>query len=107
MERQRLQPRRDGLQDAEQRAHGFDVWQEEFAKLRVPRVFNIRTDPFEEAEHSWESWKWRADRMFLLVPAQQYVGKFLSTFVEFPPSQKGGSFSLDQVMESMSKAAGR
>ncbi len=91
---------------AEQRAHGFDVWQEPFVTLRVPRVFNIRTDPFEEAEHSWESWKWRADRMFLLVPAQQYVGKFLSTFTEFPPSQKGGSFSLDQVMENMSKAAG-
>jgi len=91
---------------AEQRAHGFDVWQEPFVPLRAPRLFNIRTDPFENAEHSWESWRWRADRMFLMVPAQQYVGKFLATFKEFPPSQKVGSFSLDQVMEQLTRGAG-
>ena len=37
---------------AEQRAHGFDVWQEPFVPLRAPRITNIRTDPFELAEHS-------------------------------------------------------
>ena len=89
---------------AEQRAHGFDVWQEPFVPLRAPRIFNIRTDPFEEAQDSWEYWRWRADRLFLLVPAQQYVGQFLATFKEFPPSQKVGSFSLDQVMQSLQAA---
>ncbi len=89
---------------AEQRAHGFDVWQESFSPLRVPKIFNIRTDPFEEAEHSWDNWKWRADRLFLLVPAQEYVGQFLYSFKEFPPSQKVGSFSLDDVMASMQTA---
>ena len=74
--------------------------------LRVPRIFNLRSDPFEEGTHSWDNWKWRADRLFLLVPAQQYIGKFLSTFKEFPPSQKPGSFSLDAVMESLQKGAG-
>jgi len=91
---------------AEQRAHGFDVWQEPFVSLRVPRLFNIRSDPFEESGPSWEIWKWRMDRAFLLVPAQQYVGKFLATFKEFPPSQKVGSFSLDQVLEKLSRGAG-
>jgi arylsulfatase len=91
---------------AEQRAHGFDVWEEPFVPLRVPRIFNLRADPFELAEHSWEYWKWRADRLFLLVPAQAYVGQFLATFKEFPPSQKAGSFSLDSVLESLSKGAG-
>ncbi len=91
---------------AEQRAHGFDVWEEPFVTLRVPRIFNLRSDPFEEGTHSWDNWKWRADRLFLLVPAQQYIGKFLSTFKEFPPSQKPGSFSLDAVMESLQKGAG-
>jgi arylsulfatase len=43
---------------------------------------------------------WRIDRTFLLVPAQEYVGKYIATFKEFPPSQKVGSFSLDQVLES-------
>jgi hypothetical protein len=46
------------------------------------------------------------DRAFLLVPAQQYIGKFLATFKEFPPSQKVGSFSLEKVLENLSKGAG-
>ena len=36
---------------AEQRAHGFDVWQEPFVPLRVPKIFNLRSDPFEKADH--------------------------------------------------------
>lgn len=75
-------------------------------QLRVPKVFNIRMDPFEESGHAWDNWKWRIDRAFLLVPAQQYVGKFLGTFQEFPPSQKGGSFSLDSVLQSLQKGHG-
>ena len=47
--------------------------------------------------------RWRFDRVFLLVPAQQFVGKFLATFKEFPPSQTVGSFSLDQVMKQLSE----
>jgi arylsulfatase len=86
----------------EQRAHGFDVWQEPFVTLRVPKLFNLRSDPFEEADHVGMDYsRWRIDRLFLLVPAQQFVGQFLASFKEFPPSQKVGSFSLDQVMESL------
>ena len=87
---------------AEQRAHGFDVWQEPFVLLRLPKIFNLRTDPFERADHEAIGYsKWRFDRTYLLVPAQQYIGTFLSTFKEFPPSQKAGSFSLDQVLQSL------
>ena len=86
----------------EQRAHGFDVWQEPFVTLRVPKLFNLRSDPFEEADHVGMDYsRWRIDRLFLRVPAQQFVGQFLASFKEFPPSQKVGSFSLDQVMESL------
>jgi len=91
----------------EQRKHGFDVWEEPFVTLRLPKIFNLRTDPFERADHEGLGYaKWRLDRTFLLVPAQEYVGKFLSTFKEFPPSQKPGSFSLDAVMEKLSNPAG-
>ena len=48
---------------------------------------------------------WRVDRMFLLVPAQEYVAQFLATFKEFPPSQKVGSFSLDKVLETLTNAS--
>ncbi len=90
---------------AEQRAHGLDVWQDPFTQLRLPKIFNLRTDPFERADHEAIGYgRWRFDRLFLLVPAQAIVGKFLGTFQEFPPRQKPSSFSIDQVLESMQKA---
>jgi arylsulfatase A-like enzyme len=91
---------------AEQRAHGYHVWEEPFVPLRLPKLFNLRTDPFERADHEGIDYpRWRLERAFLLVPAQDYVGKFLSTFREFPPSQKVGSFSLDAVLETLSAPA--
>jgi arylsulfatase A-like enzyme len=90
----------------EQRAHGFEAWSEPFVERRVPLIFNLRSDPFEEAQHTAMDYQhWMIDRVFLLVPAQQYVGQFLATFKEFPPSQKVGSFSLDQVMEQLTAPA--
>jgi arylsulfatase len=50
--------------------------------------------------------RWWMEHIFLLVPAQQYVGQFLATFKEFPPSQKAGSFSLDRVMEALQQGGG-
>jgi arylsulfatase len=86
----------------EQRAHGFAVWSEPFVPLRLPKLFNLRTDPFETADHASIDYDhWRLDRIFLLVPAQEYIAKYISTFREFPPSQKVGSFSLDQVLQSL------
>ena len=71
--------------------------------LRVPKIFNLRSDPFEKGDFvSMDYAHWRIDRVFLLVPAQQYVAQFLATFKEFPPSQKVGSFSLDKVLETLS-----
>ncbi|MBK5105678.1 MAG: arylsulfatase, partial [Burkholderiales bacterium] len=65
-----------------------------------------RSDPFERADHAAIDYpRWRLERAFLLVPAQQYVGKFLSTFKEFPPSQKVGSFSLDQALQTLKAPA--
>jgi arylsulfatase len=47
------------------------------------------------------------DHAFLLVPAQAYVGKFLMTFKEFPPSQRPASFSIDQVMQKLQEGGGK
>ena len=91
---------------AEQRAHGFDVWQEPFVQLRLPKLFNLRSDPFETADHEGMDYsRWRIEHVFVLVPAQQYVGRFLTTFKEFPPSQKPGSFSIDQALEALQRGA--
>ena len=93
---------------ADQRADGFNVWQKPFVTLRLPKLFNLRSDPFEMADRIGMDYvRWRAERIFLLVPAQQYVGKFLASFKEFPPSQKVGSFSLDQVLEKLQQGGGK
>jgi arylsulfatase len=87
---------------AEQRAEGADVWREPFVALRAPKLFNLRSDPFEAADHeAMDYGHWLIDHTFVLVPAQQYVGQFLATFKEFPPSQKPGSFSIDQALEAL------
>jgi arylsulfatase len=85
---------------SEQRATGFDVWREPLASMRVPKLFNIRSDPFERAEEATLFYdKWFADRVFLLVPAQLMVAEYLKTFEQFPPRQRPASFSIDQALE--------
>ena len=74
--------------------------------LRFPKIFNLRSDPFETADHEGMDYnRWRVEHVFLLVPAQESVGKCLATFKEFPPRQKPGSFSLDKVMESLQRGS--
>jgi len=89
----------------EQQTEGtFRVWMEPFVPLRVPLILNLRRDPYERAPITSNTYyDWLIDRAYLLVPAQTYVGRFLSTFQEFPPRQKAASFSLDQVMEKLEK----
>ena len=88
----------------EQRGHGFDVWQEPFVTLRLPKLFNLRSDPFERADHEGMGYgQWRIDRAFLIAPAGAYVGQWLQSFREFPPRQKPGSFNLDNVMEAVTR----
>jgi arylsulfatase len=84
----------------EQRAEGFKVWQEPFSPLRFPKLFNLRSDPFERGDSADIFYgKWMADRMFMMVPAQAMVGEFLKTFDQFPPRQRPASFSIDRALE--------
>jgi arylsulfatase len=86
----------------EQRAHGMSVWQEPFVPLRFPKLFNLRSDPFERADHEGIDYeRWRLDRTFLLMPAAAYVGQWLQSFKEFPPRQKAATFGIDQVMDQL------
>jgi arylsulfatase len=87
----------------EQRATGtLRVWLEPYTELRVPKIFNLRTDPYERADVTSNTYyDWMIDRVWLLVPAQAYVAKMLESLVEFPPRQRPASFSIDQVMEKL------
>jgi arylsulfatase A-like enzyme len=92
---------------AEQRAHGFAVWEEPFTFLRLPKILDLYSDPFERAPHEAMNYgQWRIDRTYLLVPAQAFVGQFLSTFVDYPPRSKAASFGIDQVLESLQRNQG-
>ena len=87
----------------EQRAPGtLQVWAEPFTPLRVPKMFNLRTDPYERADTTSNTYyDWVLDHAWLCVPMQSYVAEMLQTFAEFPPRQKPASFSLDQVLEKL------
>ncbi|MHC5066544.1 MAG: arylsulfatase, partial [Planctomycetota bacterium] len=85
----------------------LQAWAEPFVPLRVPKIFNLRRDPYERADQTSNTYyDWLLDHAFLLVPAQAYVAEFLATFKDFPPRQKPASFSLDQVMEKLQTSGG-
>jgi arylsulfatase len=91
----------------EQRAPGtMRIWSEPFVALRVPKLFNLRTDPFERADvTSNTDYDWFIDHDFIALAAQAVVAEFLATFKQFPPRQKAASFTIDQAMEKMQVAA--
>lgn len=88
---------------AEQRATGtLEIWAEPFTQLRVPKIFDLRSDPYERADRTSNTYyDWLLDHVFLLTPAQVEVSKFFSTFEEYEPSQKAASFSVDQIQAQL------
>jgi arylsulfatase len=91
----------------EQRAQGtLEIWAEPMVPLRLPKIFNLRTDPYEFADITSNTyWDWIFDHAFVLVPAQALVAEFLATFKQFPPRQKAASFGIDQVVEKLEHAS--
>jgi len=91
----------------EQPAHGLEVWIQPLVPLRAPKLFNLRSDPFERSEQEAGDYvKWFIEHIFVLVPAQAIVGQYLATFQEFPPRQKPGSFSVDQALQKLTNQEG-
>ena len=92
----------------EQQAAGtLLIWANPFTNLRVPKIFNLRTDPYERADITSNTYyDWLIRRAYVLQAAQAYVGKFLESFKEFPQRQKAATFNLDDVMEQMQKPGG-
>jgi arylsulfatase len=73
-----------------------------FVKTRLPYMFNLRTDPYERATITSNTyWDWIFDHAFLMVPAQAIVAQFLGTFKEYPPRQKAASFSVDEMLQML------
>lgn len=89
---------------SEQREEGFNVWSEPYVDLRVPRLFNLRRDPFEKAEEesgNYVDWSFR--RVFLIGPIQLALANLLNTFIDYPPRQRPPSFSINQIVDGVVK----
>ena len=86
---------------AEQRSKGLDVWREPLSVMRIPKFFDLRSDPFERGEESFKYNDWFIENVFLQYMAPPLLMKWLESFKEFPPRQKPASFSIDQVLEKM------
>jgi arylsulfatase len=86
----------------ENRGVAFGVWREPFVSLRVPKLFDLRMDPYERADTSSNTYNdWFIRRVYLLVPAQSMARQFYETFREFPPRQRADAFNLDAVLRQM------
>lgn len=90
----------------EQRTEGtLAVWFDPWTVLRAPKLFNLRTDPFERADRTSNTYyDWMLDHVFLFVPAQAYVAKMIQSLGEFPARQKPASFTIDQVIAKLEEA---
>jgi arylsulfatase len=91
---------------SEQRAKTMQLWAEPFVDLRMPKIFNLRRDPFERADENSNSyWDWIIEHVFVIYPMQALAAEQLQSFLVFPPRQEPGAFNLDRVIEQMEQAA--
>jgi arylsulfatase A-like enzyme len=92
---------------AVQRHEGAAAWQDALVNLKFPLLVNLRSDPFEEADLSGDMayWRWRADRVFMLLPAGALVAQYMQTMLEFPPRQSPDSWTPAQMLEKLRKNA--
>jgi arylsulfatase A-like enzyme len=83
---------------------GFSVWYEPLTAYRIPKVFNLRMDPFERADVVSDQYDdWRVKNAYLMGWLNLKAAAFLQTFKEYPPSQAPASFTIDQVQKDIDR----
>jgi arylsulfatase len=92
----------------EQRASGtLRVWAEPFTPLRMPKLFDLRADPYERADVTSNTYyDWVISKEGVLLASVVAVAPFLETFKQFPPSQRPATFTIDQAMEKLKQNLG-
>jgi arylsulfatase len=84
----------------------MQVWAEPFTRLRVPKFFNLRTDPYERADQTSNTYyAWLIDHIPVLYGAQALGAQWAATFKDFPPIQKPNTFTLDEALKKMHETA--
>jgi hypothetical protein len=107
----RRRPRRPAVRELEGRVHGaartMRVWAEPFTPLRVPKMYDLRADAYEQADITSNTYyQWFLEQGYLAFAATTVTAQFLETFKEFPPSQRAASFTIDQAMEKLRQGLG-
>jgi arylsulfatase A-like enzyme len=82
---------------------GLPIWMEPFDVLRLPKVYNLRMDPYERADVGPTNsyYRWETENVYLTAEGVRRAAGFLQTFVEYPPSQSPASFSIDKTVEEL------
>jgi arylsulfatase len=90
----------------EQRTQGtLQLWLDPFVVLRTPKLFNLRTDPYERADITSNTYfDWYFSKGYMIMAAQAVVQPFLASFKDYPPRQKAASFTLDQALAKMAES---
>jgi arylsulfatase len=91
----------------EQRCPGtLQLWAEPFTPLRLPKIFNLRTDPYERADVTSNTyWDWWLHHVYVIYATQFIAGAFAKTFQEYPPRQKSATFTIHDALEKMAEAS--
>jgi len=62
-------------------------------------------DPYERADSvSDQYYDWFAKNAYVMQYTLYRIAPFLQSLKDYPPSQRVGSFSIDQMMEALQKA---
>lgn len=81
------------------------MWVEPFTVLRMPKLYNLRTDPYERADITSNTyWDWFVSKGYMIMAAQAVIQPFLDSFAEFPPRQKAATFTIDQALQKMAES---
>ncbi|WEK49670.1 MAG: arylsulfatase [Candidatus Kaistia colombiensis] len=81
---------------------GFEVWMEPLTCYRVPKLFNLRMDPYERADIvSDQYYDFVVKNDYLIMQIMSHAIPFLETFIDYPPSQESASFTIDQASRAI------
>jgi len=70
--------------------------------LRLPKVFDLRADPYERADFASNTYyDWMISNGSVPAAGVIVVSKYIESYKEFPPSQRPASITIDQAMEKL------
>jgi arylsulfatase len=93
-----------GVFSEQKKPGGFAVWYEPLTAYRIPKLFNLRMDPYERADVVSDQYDdWRVKNAYLMGYVNLKAAAFLQTFKDYPPSQIPASFTIDQVVRDIDR----